>query len=216
MINFESANNIFIDFDGVIVDSNKFKEKAIEKSIFKLSGNNKKREEAINYFNANAGISRKKKLSKFFDERDVLEIMKIYSEECDNFFSSAIPTDGLVSFLKYIQLRHKNIKIYILSGGEKNEINLFLKKNNLLQFFEDILSSEQTKLDHMKEIKVSINDIFIGDSKNDLKTSLQSGINFVLFEGYKSLESFPSETLIKKNNLIRTKNFRTLLDKFIK
>ena len=68
----------------------------------------------------------------------------------------------------------------------------------------------------MKEIKVSINDIFIGDSKNDLKTSLQSGINFVLFEGYKSLESFPSETLIKKNNLIRTKNFRTLLDKFIK
>ena len=210
------CKNIFIDFDGVIVDSNKFKEKAIEKSIFKLSGNNKKREEAINYFNANAGISRKKKLSKFFDERDVLEIMKMYSEECDNFFSSAIPTDGLVSFLKYIQLRHKNIKIYILSGGEKNEINLFLKKNNLLQFFEDILSSEQSKLDHMKEIKVSINDIFIGDSKNDLKTSLQSGINFVLFEGYKSLESFPSETLIKKNNLIRTKNFRTLLDKFIK
>ena len=216
MFKLENSKKIFIDFDGVIVDSNKFKEKAIEKSIFKLSGNNKKREEAINYFNANAGISRKKKLSKFFDERDVLEIMKIYSEECDNFFSSAIPTDGLVSFLKYIQLRHKNIKIYILSGGEKNEINLFLKKNNLLQFFEDILSSEQSKLDHMKEIKVSINDIFIGDSKNDLKTSLQSGINFVLFEGYKSLESFPSETLIKKNNLIRTKNFRTLLDKFIK
>ena len=216
MHNLKKCKKIFFDFDGVIVDSNKFKEKAIEKSIFKLSGNNKKREEAINYFNANAGISRKKKLSKFFDERDVLEIMKIYSEECDNFFSSAIPTDGLVSFLKYIQLRHKNIKIYILSGGEKNEINLFLKKNNLLQFFEDILSSEQSKLDHIKEIKVSINDIFIGDSKNDLKTSLQSGINFVLFEGYKSLESFPSETLIKKNNLIRTKNFRTLLDKFIK
>ena len=38
------CKNIFIDFDGVIVDSNKFKEKAIEKSIFKLSGNNKKRE----------------------------------------------------------------------------------------------------------------------------------------------------------------------------
>ena len=210
------CKNIFIDFDGVIVDSNKFKEEAIEKSILKLFGNNKKSKEAVNYFNANAGISRKEKLSKFYDEKDVLEIMKIYSNECDNFFSTATPTEGLVSFLEYIQLTNKNIKIYILSGGEKNEINLFLKQNNLLQFFEDILSSEQSKLDHMKEKKVSENDIFIGDSKNDLKTSLQSRINFILFEGYKSLESFPTKTFIKKNNLLRTENFRTLLDKFIK
>ncbi len=62
------CKNIFIDFDGVIVDSNKFKEEAIEKSIFKLFGNNKKSKEAVIYFNANAGISRKEKLSKFFDE----------------------------------------------------------------------------------------------------------------------------------------------------
>ncbi len=210
------CKNIFIDFDGVIVDSNKFKEKAIEKSILKLFGNNKKSKEAVNYFNANAGISRKEKLSKFYNEKNVLEIIKIYSNECDNFFSTATPTEGLVSFLEYIQLTNKNIKVYILSGGEKNEINLFLKQNNLLQFFEDILSSEQSKLDHMKEKKVSENDIFIGDSKNDLKTSLQSRINFILFEGYKSLESFPSKTFIKKNNLIRTENFRTLLDTFIK
>ena len=210
------CKNIFIDFDGVIVDSNKFKEEAIAKSIYKLFGNNKKSKEAVNYFNANAGISRKEKLSKFFDEKDVIEIMRIYSKECDNFFSTATPTEGLVRFLEYIQLQNKYIKIYILSGGEQNEINLFLKQNNLLQFFDDILSSEQSKLDHIKEKKVSENDIFIGDSKNDLRTSLQSRINFILFEGYKSLESFPSQNTIKKNNLIRTENFITLLDNFIK
>ena len=210
------CKNIFIDFDGVIVDSNKFKEGAIEKSIFKLFGNNKKSQEAVKYFNANAGISRKDKLSKYFDEKDVSVIMKIYSKECDNFFSRATPTEGLVSFLEYIKLQNKYIKIYILSGGEKNEINLFLKQNNLLQFFDDILSSEQSKIDHIKEKKVSENDIFIGDSKNDLRTSLQSRINFILFEGYKSLESFPSKNIIKKNNLISTENFITLLDQFIK
>ena len=144
------CKNIFIDFDGVIVDSNRFKEKAIEQSIFKFSGNNKKSKEAVNYFNANAGISRKEKLSKFFNEEEVLEIMKIYSVQCDNFFSTATPTEGLRSFIQYVQLQNKNIKIYILSGGEKNEINLFLKKNKLLQFFEEILSSEQNKLDHLK------------------------------------------------------------------
>ena len=36
MINFVNCKNIFIDFDGVIVNSNEFKEKAIEESISKL------------------------------------------------------------------------------------------------------------------------------------------------------------------------------------
>ena len=34
MFDLRISNNIFIDFDGVIVDSNRFKELAIEKSIF--------------------------------------------------------------------------------------------------------------------------------------------------------------------------------------
>ena len=38
MINFEKCEKIFIDFDGVIVDSNQFKELAIERSIFKVIG----------------------------------------------------------------------------------------------------------------------------------------------------------------------------------
>ncbi len=210
------CKNIFIDFDGVIVDSNRFKEKAIKKSILKLARNNKKNKEAVKHFNANAGVSRKEKLLMFFDEKDALKIMKIYSKECNYFFSTATPTEGLADFLEFLKFRNKHIKIYILSGGEKNEINLFLKQNNLLQFFDDILASEQSKLDHMKNKKVSENDIFIGDSKNDLKTSLQIGISFILFEGYKSIESFPNQNLINKNKLIRTKNFRTLLNTFIK
>ena len=36
MINLEKSKKIFIDFDGVVVDSNKFKEHAIEESIYKL------------------------------------------------------------------------------------------------------------------------------------------------------------------------------------
>ena len=48
--------NLFIDFDGVIVDSNTFKEKAIEKSILELFGNNDYYKKAISYFNEFAGI----------------------------------------------------------------------------------------------------------------------------------------------------------------
>ena len=208
------CNNIFIDFDGVVVDSNKFKEKAIEKSIFEIVGKNQTSIRAINYFNENAGISRHKKLSIFFDSYDTSAILKIYSQECINFFKIKTPTIGLDKFLTCIKQSNSLIKTYILSGGEENEIKLFLEKNNLLKFFEGILGSEQSKFNHLKNLKAKENDIFVGDSKNDLKVSLQIGLKFILFEKYKSFKSFPSQDLINGNVYIRTKNFQTLVNNF--
>ena len=86
MFKLENSKKIFIDFDGVIVDSNKFKELEIEKSIFKVIGKNEYSIKAINYFNINAGISRKVKLSLFFSEDIVNKILKLYSAECKRFF----------------------------------------------------------------------------------------------------------------------------------
>ena len=40
MYELNNSKKIFLDFDGVIVDSNKFKERSIEKAIFKLLGKN--------------------------------------------------------------------------------------------------------------------------------------------------------------------------------
>ena len=203
---------IFLDFDGVIVDSNKSKEKAIKKSIFELLGKNDKTIEAINFFNKNAGISRKLKLSKYFKEEDVNQILKLYSQECYKFFSKACPALGLREFLEAIKVGYKNIKIYVLSGGEKEEIIFFLKKNLLLEFFEEILASEKNKIDHLKEKDVSKNDIFIGDSINDLKAALEIDLKFILFRKYKSLESFPSKNSIKDYALLEAEDFKSIIN----
>ena len=212
---FSNCKKIFLDFDGVVVNSNKFKEKAIEKSVFMATDKNQRAIDAIDYFNINAGISRYKKLSKFFNQNEIDTIMKIYSEECNNFFTKAVPTIGLNTFLDFIKSKNRPIKIYILSGGEKSEIKSFLKKNNLNKYFEDILASEKSKFDHLKYIQAKENDIFIGDSKNDLKVSIQIGLKFILFEEYKSLKSFPSQKLINENASIKTNNFQTLINNFI-
>lgn len=211
MIELQKCKHMFIDFDGVLVDSNKFKELAIEKSIFELFGKNEETIKAIEYFNINAGISRKKKLSLFYTEKQVSKIQELYSKKCSEFLINAQTTIGVRNFLDFIKSKHKQIKIHILSGGEKKEIIFFLKKLNLLLFFEDILASEKNKLDHLLEKEVSENDIFIGDSINDLKASINSRIKFILFEEYKSLKSFPSDELIHKNVFLKTKNFESLM-----
>ena len=121
MIKLDNCEFIFIDFDGVIVDSNNFKEIAIKKSIYDEIGRNKKSNEALEYFNKFAGVSREIKLSKFFNNDDSYRILKKYSCLCENFFKKEIPTIGLIEFLDYIETNFKNINIFILSGGKKKK-----------------------------------------------------------------------------------------------
>tara|TARA_A100001388_G_scaffold215888_1_gene166416 strand:- start:1513 stop:2160 length:648 start_codon:yes stop_codon:yes gene_type:complete len=215
MIELERCEKLFIDFDGVIVDSNNFKELAIKKSVFEVMGENKMSIEAINYFNINAGVSRFKKLSLFYNDEIVKKILSSYSEQCSLFFVEAPPTKGFKSFLQYLSKHQNHIKIFILSGGEKKEIYLFLKKNNLLQYFEEILASPKSKIDHLNEKKVCKNDIFIGDSKTDLHSSIKTGLKFILFEGFKSKLSFPHDELIINNVFLKTNNFSSFLERLI-
>ena len=212
MIDLSKCKRIFIDFDGVIVDSNTFKESAIENALYEILGKNIKTIEALNYFNLNAGISREKKLSLYFNDEQISKVLKIYSQKCFDFFQKAKPNPHLYQFLNYIKTKHSHINIFILSGGEKREIEEFLNQNNLSNIFDAILASEQTKIEHLKTKQATENDIFIGDSKNDLQTSINYGLKFILFEEYKSFKSFPKDEFIKLNFLLRTKNFESLLN----
>ena len=215
MIELQRCEKLFIDFDGVIVDSNKFKEFAIKKSVYELMGKNKISNEAINYFNINAGVSRYKKLSLFYDDEIVKKILASYAEQCKLFFIEASPTKGLKKFLQYLKKDQNHIKIFILSGGEKKEIYLFLEKNKLFSYFEEIIASSKSKVDHLNEKKVCENDIFIGDSINDLHSSIKTGLKFILLEEFKSKASFPDDELIKNNVFLKTKNFSSFLERLI-
>ena len=88
---------------------------------------------------------------------------------------------------------------------------MILIKNKLSDYFDDILSSEKSKTQHLQEKHVTGNDLFIGDSKNDLNTSIKVGLRFILMDEFKSLRSFPEKSLIKKYVFLNTKNFESLI-----
>tara|TARA_A100001035_G_C27697801_1_gene460989 strand:- start:140 stop:790 length:651 start_codon:yes stop_codon:yes gene_type:complete len=189
-----NCQKIFFDFDGVIVDSNKFKEKAITESIKELNLKKDYIEDAISYFNTHAGVGRKRKLLKFFNINYTEKILEIYSKKCIKYFSQASPTLGLLNFIKALNKFHPSVKLYILSGGNLEEINCFLKSNNMENLFFKILFDNFSKSQHLINEEADKNDIFFGDSKGDLNTARKHSLCFILVKGFCSSKSKPEHS----------------------
>ena len=206
------CNMLFIDFDGVIIDSNLIKENLISKSISLVDKNNIINNKAIEYFNKNAGIDRKVKLDKFYKKKTVEKILQYYSRFCNEILTKMEPNKCLIEFLDYFQNKFQNKPIYILSGGDKNEIVNFLKYNKIYIYFKDVLASEKSKFEHLRNLNANSNDIFIGDSNKDLEVANAFKLNFILMEDYKSLESFPTELSLKEGLFLRVSNFCSLIE----
>jgi len=197
-----NCKKIFFDFDGVIVDSNSFKEKAIIESINNLNLEKRISKEAISYFNENAGIGREKKLLKFFGKEIVDKILLDYSQKCLNHFTKVKPTLGCLEFLEFLKKKFPEIKLYILSGGNLEEILLFLKSNNMGNIFHKILHDNFSKKDHLINEKAEHNDLFFGDSKGDLNTAKNHPLSFILVKGYGSINSKPNKNYENFSKLI--------------
>ena len=204
-----NTKNIFFDFDGVIVDSNKSKEINIEIAIKKNCKKLRKIKDSILFFNKYAGVGRQEKLQKFFEKKTVDNIMLDYEKLCNEFYDLSVPTKGALNFIEKIYKFSEKTNLYILSGGEKKEIERFLCRNNMLHFFKDILSSEDSKTNHLKKKSSSKDDIFFGDSFSDFKAAKNTLIQFIYVYGYKSDKSCISKS-DKKNINHQIKNFSEL------
>tara|TARA_A100001011_G_scaffold399853_1_gene510565 strand:+ start:241 stop:891 length:651 start_codon:yes stop_codon:yes gene_type:complete len=187
-----NCKKIFFDFDGVIVDSNKFKEKAIKDSINELNLKTENLYDAFSYFNSHAGEGRRKKLLKFFNESITEEILIKYSKKCIQYFENCYPTIGFINFIKVLKENYPKVKLYILSGGDYKEIICFLKANQMENLFFKILYDNYTKSQHLINEKANKNDLFFGDSKGDLKTAKNHSLSFIYINGFCSLNSKPN------------------------
>lgn len=206
----ENTKKIFLDFDGVLVDSNKFKEESIEKSIKIFEKKKDIQHKSITYFNENAGIGREKKLLEFFNKIKVEKIMSRYADYCNDFLSFANLTIGSEEFIYQTSNMYPDIQFFILSGAEKNEISKFLKSKKIYSKFQALLCSEKSKYEHLKSFELCENDFFIGDSKNDLRISKSFPLRFILVTDFGSDCSIPHKDELD-DNIIITKNLSQLL-----
>ena len=171
---------VFLDFDGVIADTNPVKERHIRQSVEKYA-ETEQADAFVQYFMENSGIPREKKVLSRFDRDTGLAILQDYNRRNMQAFSTMELTEGCDAFLE--QCRRTGTALHVLSGGDEAEIRHILQHNGPSRF-DSILSGPETKAEHLSRLDFRKPALFIGDSRYDHQVALSYGLDFVFMSGY--------------------------------
>tara|TARA_B100001287_G_C22678810_1_gene529169 strand:+ start:2085 stop:2729 length:645 start_codon:yes stop_codon:yes gene_type:complete len=201
---FSKYECFIFDFDGVILDSNLLKEAAIEKAS-KIYKDDPCYQDFLNYFKKNNGITREKKIYKFFSKPNSKEILKNYSLLLKDSLFQAKLIDGIESFLKKVNKLTENINI--LSGGDQNEILKIIERKNLGSYFCNILGGPNEKAKNLKKIKIETKTVYFGDSYLDYELAMKNNFDFVFVSEKTRLKNWRNALDFSKDNCMSIKNF---------
>ena len=188
---------IFWDFDGVILNSNKVRDKGFEMVLSDFP--KEEVDKLLKFHRQNGGLSRYVKFRYFFEEIKGEEI----SEEEINDWASKF-SDIMLSSLKdktllipetnnFIKENYQNYQMHIVSGSDQTELRELCKSLEIEHFFKSIHGSPTPKNDLVKMIierhnYEPANGILIGDSINDYEAAKVNDLHFQAF-GNQELES---------------------------
>jgi len=179
-----TERHLFLDFDGVLVDSNSIKTEAFFELAMKFFST-EAAEALVDNHQQNPGKSRFTKLawllSKYRPNQPTLNQGELESE-----FSSLVlekiraanRTPGLASLL-----RDSRYVSHILSAAPSLEIANLVESFGWEDAFESrIHGSPETKVEHLNKLGKLVdleNSIFVGDAPTDFEVAQQFGIPFV-------------------------------------
>lgn len=175
------------DYDGVIADSVEIKTSAF-KELYKIYGK-KIQMKVANFHKKHGGMNRKDKfkyfhnnfLNKNISRKQVDTLSKKFSKIVFNKIVQSGEIKGINKFLK----KNYESKIFLInSATPKDELKRIIKKRKEDKYFKYIYGSPKTKVQNIKNIlnKFKTNKekfIFFGDANQDLKASIECGIDFV-------------------------------------
>ncbi len=180
---------IVLDCDGVILDSNRLKSEAMEEAVGDYDEALVKR--FVRYHQEHGGISRYEKFETFL--RDMAGDWS--PENYDNLLQRlsrivrekllAVPfTPGAEDFLARAS---ESATLYIVSGGDQEELRWVFARRGAARWFEAILGSPTDKRSHCESIRQTLEPdervLFVGDSRLDHEAASDSGFDFLFLSG---------------------------------
>ena len=208
---------IFLDFDGVILESVDIKGWAFGK-LFEDYPEHV--DEIVAFHHANGGMSRFDKFRFIYKEMLKEPLFnKKFEELCNRFsklvYERVLKCDFVPGALEFLKKYHKIFHLFVISGTPHEEINRIVIDKGLSSFFEGVFGSPATKSywaqKIIKEKKWDANKIlFIGDAMSDYSAAFENNIRFVarvtdgkdIFEGekinWRIRDFFELETILNK------------------
>lgn len=178
-----SRLNIF-DFDGTIAETNLLKTEAFKFAAKNFGDDIQKW--FVSYHQRNGGVTRQEKIKFLCNKIGKPSLYNNLLNEYESYLNDQwLGCPLLPGFCEYIEnLDGTNV---ILSGGSKVEIENYLDKNNLTQYFVGVYGNPTAKDVNLSEIsKVHVHpntDVyFYGDSQLDYDLSIKAGAKFVYLE----------------------------------
>tara|TARA_B100000963_G_scaffold354043_1_gene369865 strand:+ start:141 stop:767 length:627 start_codon:yes stop_codon:yes gene_type:complete len=206
------VEQIIFDFDGVIVDSHKVKDRAFYELFFKYGSKIAKKTQS--YHLKNIGKSRFFKfnyiLKEILKQKSSKKKLKILSNQFNKITIKKIiklkTVPHLLTFLK----NNNDLIFHISTGTPQDIIIKILKKKKLYSYFEKICGSPSLKINHIKKIKKNRKKtLFVGDSYEDYLSCKKTKTPFILREHNENKKIF------KNKKILKIKNFKNF-EKFIK
>jgi len=179
--------NVIFDLDGVVLDTNKIKYDNIVRVMKKYCKENKARE-VVEYFTSNNGIPREIKINKFFEAETAKKIISEYKDLNAKTLIDSGFTRGFTEILCYLE--SFKVSIYILSGGDKNEVENILRQKEIISKFTLIMGGPKTKYENLGTHQIEGDILFIGDSKIDYEVASKFGFDFVFMYGYSQFSTW--------------------------
>jgi phosphoglycolate phosphatase-like HAD superfamily hydrolase len=184
-----TKRHLFLDFDGVLVDSNSIKTEAFFELAMKFFSTEAAKALVDNH-QQNPGGSRFTKLAWLLSNYRSNQLTLTQSELESEFSSlvlekirAANRTPELASLL-----RDSNYVSHILSAAPSLEITDLVQSFGWEDAFESrIHGSPETKVEHLKRLEKLVdleNSIFVGDASTDFEVAQQFGMPFVFVSNW--------------------------------
>ena len=161
----------------------------------------------VHYHKEHGGISRYEKfdhflkvMAKSYSEVEYRKLLEKFSSLVKLKLIGVPLTNGAFEFIKHV---YQKSDLYIVSGGDQNELCDVFHKRKMAKYFRQIFGSPTSKTDHCKNILEYLppgaRALMIGDSRLDYVAAKSCGFDFVFISGYTDMENW--QTFCTENSL---------------
>lgn len=184
------------DCDGVVLDSNLLKIKAMESALLNFNFSQEEIRDCLSFFKSNFGLSRYKHIGVFLerflsfdlDKKNYIynKLLFQFSESCKSLYAKADLTEGFINFIENIQG-----ECYIASGSDQEELRGVFHKRGLENYFSNIYGSPVSKSENISKITKLCNGkriIMLGDSRSDFDAAQANNIDFIGYLPYSNVK----------------------------